>query len=211
MPTKKIGISCRVTNAINYDEKRDSISHDWINFFNKLNFSPIIIPNQIEHLDSFLNEIKIDGIILSGGDNIGDFPERDSTEKKLIEYSIEKKLPMLGVCRGMQILNHYFGGNHEENSLQTHVKTHHKISLIDNKFNLNNSEIISVNSFHNNLISSENLAKCLKPFAISQSDGFVEGFIHDSLPILGVMWHPERSMDNYDEIFLKNVFKQGLN
>lgn len=211
MPTKKIGISCRVTNAINYDEKRDSISHDWINFFNKLNFSPIIIPNQIEHLDSFLNEIKIDGIILSGGDNIGDFPERDSTEKKLIEYSIEKKLPMLGVCRGMQILNHYFGGNHEENLLQTHVKTHHKISLIDNKFNLNNSEIISVNSFHNNLISSENLAKCLKSFAISQSDGFVEGFIHDSLPILGVMWHPERSMDNYNELFLKNVFKQGLN
>jgi putative glutamine amidotransferase len=210
MAIKKIGISCRVTNAINYDEKRDSISHDWIIFFNKLNFSPILIPNKITHIDSFLDEIKIDGIILSGGDNIGDFSERDFTENKLIKYSMEKKLPMLGVCRGMQILNRFFGGDHEENSLQTHVKTHHNISLIDKKFNLDNSETISVNSFHNNLITSKNLAKCLTSFAISQSDGYVEGFFHDSLPIMGVMWHPERSMDNYNELFLKSIFRQGM-
>jgi len=59
------------------------------------------------------------------------------------------------------------------------------------------------------LITSTNLAKSLKSFAISQSDGYIEGFIHDSLSIIGVMWHPERSMDNYNELFLKNIFKQG--
>ena len=152
MPLKKIGISCRITDAINYDEKRDSLSHDWIVFFNKLNFSPILIPNKIQNLDSFLNEIKINGIILSGGDNIGNFPERDSTEKKLIEYCVEKKLPVFGVCRGMQIVNDFFGGNYEVHSLQNHVNTHHDISLTDKKFNSNNSKIVSVNSFHNNII-----------------------------------------------------------
>ena len=78
----KIGISLRITNAENYDEKRDSLSHDWIILLEKLDIIPVMIPNTISNIDSFLDEMKISGIILSGGDNIGDDAIRDETEKK---------------------------------------------------------------------------------------------------------------------------------
>ena len=62
----KIGITFRITNAETYEEQRDSISHDWPLFLEKINAIPIWIPNSISNLDNFLNEIKLDGIILSG-------------------------------------------------------------------------------------------------------------------------------------------------
>jgi len=86
---KKIAISLRVASIGKYEEKRDSISYDWLKFFNKLDIFPILIPNLIQDLELFLDEVKIDGIILSGGDNIGEDEMRDSTEKKIITYGIK--------------------------------------------------------------------------------------------------------------------------
>ena len=54
MLVKKIGISLRVENIKKYEEKRDSISHDWIDFFKKLNFIPILIPNKLHDVEAFL-------------------------------------------------------------------------------------------------------------------------------------------------------------
>ena len=64
---KKIGISLRVENIKKYEEKRDSISHDWIDLFKKLNFIPILIPNKLHNVELFLKDMKLDGLILSGG------------------------------------------------------------------------------------------------------------------------------------------------
>lgn len=68
----KIGISLRVIKAENYLEKRDGLSQDWPEFFKKLNSIPIFIPNTLDNVESYLDNIRIDGIILSGGDNIVD-------------------------------------------------------------------------------------------------------------------------------------------
>ena len=103
----KIGISTRLVKYEKYDEKRDIISHDWINFFNDLNFIPVLIPNLLNDVENFLDLMNLDGIILSGGDNIGDFPERDKTENKIIEFCIRKNTPLIGICRGMQIINSF--------------------------------------------------------------------------------------------------------
>ena len=67
-------------NIQSYNEKRDSISQDWMIFLQKLNLMPILIPNNIDNIENYISELELDGIILSGGDNIGDFPERDVTE-----------------------------------------------------------------------------------------------------------------------------------
>ena len=106
----KIGISLRIVSAENYDEKRDALSKDWPQFFEKLNMTLVLIPNFLTNLESYLDSIEIDGIILSGGDNVGDFPERDSTETTLLQYGIIHDLPIFGVCRGMQMINHFFNG-----------------------------------------------------------------------------------------------------
>ena len=63
---------------------------------------PILIPNNLIDIKGFLKSINLDMLIFSGGDNIGDDLERDKTEKNMIEFAIENKIPSFGVCRGMQ-------------------------------------------------------------------------------------------------------------
>ena len=82
MSNKKIGITSRIVSAENYDEQRDAISQDWPPFLEKINLTPIFIPNSLDNITEFLDKIEVDGFILSGGDNVGDNPLRDNTEKK---------------------------------------------------------------------------------------------------------------------------------
>lgn len=206
MQKSKIGISLRIVKAPNYNENRDSLSHDWILFFEKLNFIPVFIPNKLVNVSEFLDEMNVDGLILSGGDNIGDFPERDSTEKAIIDYGIKKKLPLFGVCRGMQIINNYFSGTNTTTSDHKHVDTSHTVKIVNtDNHQILSSKLIEVNSFHNNLINSDVLGKDLEPFALA-TDNTVEGFFHKFLPIVGVMWHPERSQNEINKEILSKVF-----
>ncbi len=207
----RIGISLRVMSALNYDEKRDSLSQDWPIFLEKLNFNPIFIPNSLCDVKTFLNDMHLDGLILSGGDNIGDYPERDKTEKELLAYAIQNKIPTLGVCRGMQIINHYFDGSVEQSQNTQHVQKNHPVKIINSKFlDSFSSDSITVNSFHFNLIRNSTLGKNLEPFAIAKSDNTIEGFFHIDLPIFGVMWHPERDQNKISESLFKRVFRDVL-
>lgn len=207
MTKAKIGISLRIVQAPNYDENRDALSHDWSQFLEKLSLIPILIPNQIDNVSEFLDEVGVDGLILSGGDNIGDYPQRDSIEKSIIEYGIKKKLPIIGVCRGMQMINKHFGGRIVTTSDQSHVNKPHSIDIVNSsKHKILESKSIIVNSFHNNIIKSNILGQDLEPFALS-SDKSIEGFYHKSLPLIGVMWHPERSQDDVNQTILKKIFQ----
>ena len=202
---KKIGITLRIENIEKYNEKRDAISHDWVKFLKSSNSIPILIPNNLNNVRQFLDELKLDGFILSGGDNKGDNIERDYTEKEIIEFSIEKKIPMFGVCRGMQVINDFFGGELNTVKDSSHVAKRHNILLTDTNFQkLLQSDKIEVNSFHNNIIKKESLGNNLQDFAISEKDNTVEGFFHKDLPIIGVMWHPEREKNFQNDLKLFN-------
>lgn len=207
MVRSRIGISLRIVTAQNYDEKRDALSHDWPTFLEKLNLNPIFIPNSLSDVKSYLDDMHIDGLILSGGDNLGDFPERDKTEKDLLDYAVQNKIPVLGVCRGMQVINDYFGGSIEKSTDVQHVGKNHLVELT-NEICLPNSDSDSVlvNSFHYNLIQKNTLGRDLKPFAIAKFDGTIEGFSHKDLPIFGVMWHPERDQNKTSESLFRKVF-----
>lgn len=207
MAKNKIGISLRIVHAPNYDEKRDAISHDWAQFLEKLDLIPVLIPNNIGNVSEFLDTIGIDGLILSGGDNIGDYPQRDSIEKSILEFGIKKKLPTIGICRGMQMINKFFGGRIITTSNKKHVNKSHSVNIVNSSSHkILEFESIIVNSFHNNVIDSNILGRELEPFAIS-SDNYIEGFFHKSLPIIGVMWHPERSQDEINHTILRKVFQ----
>jgi len=205
----KIGISLRIVSAANYLEKRDALSHDWTNFLEKIGIIPIFIPNTFSNIKLFLDELNLDGLILSGGDNIGEFPERDNTEKSLLEYGINNKIPILGICRGMQLINTFYGGSITETTNKKHVKINHEINLLDTiKENFSNENLISVNSYHNNILTNDSLGNNLKSFAVCDFDNTVEGIIHTSDKIIGLMWHPERSQDDFNKKLIKNIFNE---
>ena len=207
MAKNKIGISLRIVPTLNYNEERDALSHDWPQFLEKLDLIPILIPNRINNVSEFLDEVGINGLILSGGDNIGDYPQRDSIERSIIEYGIKKKIPLIGVCRGMQMINEYFGGSYITTLDKKHVNQLHSVEIINaRKHKILDSKSVIVNSFHNNIINSNILAQALTPFAIS-NDNSIEGFYHESLPMIGIMWHPERSQDSTNQTILQKVFQ----
>ena len=203
----KIAISLRIQKLVEINEKRDILSHDWIKLFNEYNFEPVLIPNNLKNLESFLDYHAIDGFILSCGDNIGDDHERDITEKTILKYAIEHTIPLFGVCRGLQVINNYFDGTHLITTNKNHVKKNHNINLsgiVSEQLDLTER---NVNSFHDNIINNDMLGKDLHPFAISDSDQTVEGIFHSNFPILGVMWHPERNIDlESEKNLIKNTF-----
>ena len=204
----RIGISLRITEATNYTEKRDSLSHDWAEFLESINVLPILIPNSISKIDEYLDNLNLDGLILSGGDNIGDDEKRDNSEKKILEFGIEKKLPIFGVCRGMQMINHFFNGDIETISGSEHVGTPHSIQIQNKTFIDFLNDSMTVNSFHNNIINKNNIGKDLEIFATSGIDETIEGFYHKNYPILGVMWHPERVKNNKNKEILSKIFRE---
>ena len=69
----RLGISLRVLESQNYEEKRDALSHDWPPLLEKLNALPIFIPNTLSKVEEFLKDVKINGLLLSGGDKIEEF------------------------------------------------------------------------------------------------------------------------------------------
>lgn len=198
---KKIGITTRIVNAQGYEEKRDALSQDWVKLLEHYNLIPILIPNNLSNIPLFLKENSIEGIILSGGDNIGDDKERDHTEKELIKFGIERELPIFGVCRGMQVLNNFFKGKIKVSVDDSHVGNDHEVIISNDKISdILKQDKIVVNSYHRNIINLEDIGESLISFAINQKDNTVEGFLHKKLPIMGVMWHPERNMDKNTEL-----------
>ncbi|MEG0274873.1 MAG: type 1 glutamine amidotransferase [Longicatena sp.] len=103
--------------------------------------------------------------------------------------------PILGICRGMQMINVYLKGNliqHIEED--THAKQHeHLLHICEDSFlSTMYAEDILVNSYHHQVIAT--LASQLKVAAVS-NEGFVEAFEDNEHLVYGVQWHPEK-MEN---------------
>jgi len=205
----RIGISLRVVNAVNYDEKRDALSHDWVLFLEMMKLSPILIPNNLSNVKEFLDDLEINGIILSGGDNIGDDKVRDTTEEHLLNYCMSNNLPLLGICRGMQVINKNFSGTISKTNNDEHVKTSHEVHLAESFSQFLNKKTFVVNSFHRNIIKPENLGNDLTSFATFEHDKTIEGFLSNSYPIMGIMWHPERDPNNDNQLLIKQFFEKN--
>ena len=189
----KIGISQRIEKINSRDEIRDTIDHRVINWLSTIGLIPILIPNSLIYenltfnkqklLQKWLEETKLDAIILSGGNNIGEMILRDLTEYYLLDWAEKNNVPVLGICRGMQMMSVYFGGQLEKKT--GHVATRHELIFDRNKFLLPKN----VNSYH-----QFTLFKCPQIFTVmaTSRDGCIEAIIHKKLSWEGWMWHPER-------------------
>lgn len=155
-------------------------------------------------------DTNYDGLILCGGNDIDpkyyneemngsvDIDEvRDQREFALLKAYLEAGKPILGICRGHQIINVFFGGSlcqHlPETSLHrsgTGAEIIHDVSAVENSVLRElYGATFSVNSIHHQAI--DKLGNDLRPTAY-WNNKYIEAFAHEWLPVFGVQWHPER-------------------
>ena len=184
---------------------------------------------------------KCDGVLLTGGEDVGPGfynkpeydvwcddnmnEERDEFELEVMAYSQENNLPLLGICRGLQVANVFFGGtlipdlpsfgkfNHskfKEGKDKYHIVTVDRNSFLYEVAQVEQGEI---NSSHHQ--SADQVGKELVASAIS-ADGVIEAIErkkpNENSFLLLVQWHPERMIDQNSPLVknIKNSFLDSL-
>ena len=190
-----VGVTQRVDRIEGRSETRDALDQRLAEWLVQAGFLPTPVPNSIlaingpetaadaTMLDCWLQVIRPQALILSGGNDIGECPVRDATERHLLAWAEVRRVPVLGVCRGMQMMAAWAGGRLER--VVGHVRTRHQLVLHPST----GDWPVSVNSYHDWSISA-----CPDSFeVVAQSeDGAIEAIRHTDLPWEGWMWHPER-------------------
>ena len=203
--------------ACGYMDQRQFVPQTYIRAMEDAGGIPVILPCTREE-EAFPYYGKIcDGFLFCGGDDVSPllFGEELQTDRgrtdtrtdifhlSFMEYALQTKFPILGICRGMQILNIALGGtifqdlalrpasslNHMQLS-ESRADTSHKITVSQNSMLYNIlGDSACVNSFHHQSVHT--LGTDLKITAIA-SDGVIEAVESVSRPfVLGVQWHPE--------------------
>ncbi len=208
------------------------IAADYIRAVERNGGIPILIPN-IETMEDMRTVLdKIDGLLLSGGHDVnprtynernsgkaGKFDNiRDHEEIFMTEYALEKDIPFLGICRGLQILNVTLGGTiHQDlpsagfpahsmsNSLRNEPS--HELKVLEDTplFDIFKREEIWTNSYHHQGINE--LGRGLKKAALSE-EGLIEAvYLEDKKFALAVQWHPEMM---YDDKEMNMIFEKFI-
>ena len=196
---KTIAITQRVAVIPQYGERRDCLDQAWARFIAACGLLPLALPNIPEVALSLFRNVDVAGLLLTGGNDLaalgGDAPERDATENALVDDAEARGLPVLGVCRGMQL-----------------IQQRHAVPLVRVEGHVTPSQIIEinrepmqVNSYHR-FAARESRAP-LDVWAIAP-DGVVKAVRHAARPTTGIMWHPERNtpFSGADVALFRRVF-----
>jgi N5-(cytidine 5'-diphosphoramidyl)-L-glutamine hydrolase len=205
---KKILVTQRVDVVSAYSERRDAIDQRWADLLISIDILPIFCPNNKDYLQALLTNQEINGVILTGGSSLkkygGDSVERDLMEQYILSWAIESNTPVLGVCRGMQVIQDYFGVTLKV--IEDHVGVRHRLNVIQGLRLSNLIEAFNdVNSFHN--LGTNYSNKDLMILATS-SDDIVMAIEHFDKNIFGVMWHCEREspFKEEDKELIRHIF-----
>ncbi len=202
----RVALSMRITEAQGYAEPRDSISHDWVARLEAWNMTPLFIPNGLKLPEKYLDDLNAGLLILTGGDDLGQTPVRDDTESALLAHAIGAGLPVLGVCRGLQLINRHFGG--ALRPVSGHVAAPHLVNFEGPLMDLYGANA-QVNSYHEQGVTAEDLGEGLSAGGVDE-DGFVEALHHRDHPVAAVMWHPERDQaPEGDRLLVTRLMEAG--
>lgn len=170
----RIAISQReiiLENSVGESLMFDGLERAWHSFLRGHNVIPV--PNTVkfnpDHLD-------FDCLIISGGP---DSVARHYSENALYALARERGIPVIGVCHGAFVINDIEGG--ENGNTVGHIGTNHFVNI--------GGVSHMVNSYHSQCILA-------LPVGFHETardhNGGIEAFEHDTLPIYGIVWHPER-------------------
>ena len=204
-----IGIACRQWRQYN----AIGVISDYINALSFFNASVLLIPLQ-KHKQSFEILKLCNGLLVSGGEDIAvgvnlkdkskSDVQRDEFELQLIESADILQMPFLGICRGMHLLNVYYGGTvtlinkfsskplcHITDWQNGEIYNHHVKIIDESKLEriFRTTKAIRVNGNHNYCLNK--IGERLRIAAFS-SDGVIEAVESTTSRFcLGVQWHPE--------------------
>ncbi len=207
---RTVGLTLRVDEA---RERRDALDQAWYGVLARADLRPVLLPNAPDvafGMGGLVEDLGLDGVILTGGNDLvalpggeNTAPERDAVEAALIDACAERGLPLLGVCRGYQMLVHHLGGTLVR--VDGHVATTHGLTVVaDGPMPLGGRT--EVNSYHGWGVPADGLGPVLRP-AASAPDGTIEAAFHPDRPQWGLMWHPEREpFDDGDVALLRALF-----
>lgn len=230
--------------SASYSNGRSSVGDTYVQAVLQSGGMPYIIPviTDPAMLRSLVS--KLDGLLMIGGEDLnplwykeephpclGDVNSvRDLYDLKLIKLATDRNIPVLGICRGEQLLNVAFGGTliqdidtqiessikHKQNQAATTPS--HTIHLSPNSClaQILGTDSLFVNSFHHQSVGG--VAPGFKPVAYAK-DGVVEAIeAWPDRPFLGVQWHPESLYCGGDKAMAKifrfmidkaNIFRQA--
>ena len=200
------------------DEKITTINNNYLRSIWSAGGVPtLLLPSTDEDYVKAVCE-TFDGFLFCGGDDIdpkyygeekspeiGDIsPARDEFEKRLFRAAYATGKPILGICRGLQVINVFLGG-----SLIQHMNGHrsedgkspstHDVMLVTGSplAEMIGDTEFTVNSFHHQAINS--LSNKLTADAYSKDDGYIEAFHEEGHKFLyAVQWHPESLYETSD-------------
>lgn len=212
------------TVRFNRDKSSFYIADKYIKMFNKINIDIILAtPSNKQTYIEMCN--MCDGLLIGGGYDINpkyynqqtlcndnlELPEIDNMDMNLIDIFNKANKPIIGICRGLQAINVFFGGSLIQNIEESKAKHHyqsqsdvysHKVTIQDNtKLSKYLDNEVTVNSFHHQVI--DKVADNFIVNAISD-DGLIEGIEYGN--IIGVQWHPEK-VDDVTQNNLLKLFK----
>jgi N5-(cytidine 5'-diphosphoramidyl)-L-glutamine hydrolase len=180
---RTVAVTQRVCVVPAYGERRDCLDQAWTEFLGACGLLPLLLPNVTETAIALCETAGVAGLVLTGGNDLaelgGDAPERDAVEQALLDLAARRELPVLGVCRGMQVIQQRFAIPLQR--VEGHVAQRQVIQI--------DGEPREVNSYHH--FAAFDSRPPLDVWAVAD-DGVVKAIRHSAVPMTGIMWHPER-------------------
>ena len=220
-------------NPNRLNDNRTMVSLDYSNSVINSGGIPVILPIT-DNFEVIKEQVKyFDGLILSGGGDpdpnlygedclqeLGDItPERDTFELAILEEFLKTKKPILGICRGLQLMNIFYGGTLYQDIKYVDTNIQHKqkwlADLPTHDINILENNILfeifgkkaRTNSFHHQMI--KDLGRELTSIATA-NDGVIEAIQNKNYPFFyGVQWHPEM-MASRGNLGMKKIFDKFI-
>ena len=179
---KVVAVSQRIDVHVDRSERRDALDQRLVGWLLEAGYLAVPVPNALVSrtgaLEEWFGAVRAEGVVLSGGGDPGKDPDRDETERWLASWAVGRGCPLLGLCRGMQMLGVIAGA--QLGRVDGHVRTrHHLRGCIEG----------AANSYH-----ARSLATCPDGYEVlaRSDDGAIEAIRHRERAWEGWMWHPER-------------------
>jgi anthranilate synthase component 2 len=179
----------------------DSFSYILADYFRQLGKELFVARNDIP-----LDELKVhhwEALILSPGPGV---PSAAGNLMDILDY-YAGKIPVLGICLGHQAIGEYFGASLEKGRFPVHGKVHQVFKRKSHEILQNLPEVFSVTRYHSLIL--KNLPDDLEGILETQS-GELMAFVHKTLPIMGIQYHPEAHLTEFGLEIIKGWMEFSL-